>query len=118
VGEFFLDFPDVHLLGSGYFDSIVGTYTSHVFDLLTTSPIIVTWTIHVTSGNQVNEFLNGFPACTGLPADSTGCAVTNLGASRPADSNHIFYTIRTAVPEPGSLALVGLAMLLLVRRRG
>jgi len=52
-----------------------------------------------------------------LPAVTTGCAVTNLGVFRPADSNHLFFTIQQPLPEPGSLALLGLAVLLLARRR-
>lgn len=106
TGEFFLSFPHVHLLGSGDFDIFSGVAVSTWTDLLENDPIVALWTVRPRAAG-VFELFNGFPECVGLPGDTTGCAVTNLGASRPADSNRLTFVV---IPEPASLALFALAL--------
>lgn len=114
AGESFISFPEVHILGSGFFDSLSGVLASTWSAPLDSNPLLAIWTVHVNGAGPA-ELYNGWPACTGLPGDPTGCAVTNLGASRPADSNHLLFTVQAAtVAEPGSLALLGIGLLLLV----
>lgn len=107
-GEFFLSPPHVHLLGSGDFDVFSGVLVSTWNDFLENAPILALWTVRPSAAGAF-ELFNGFPECVGLPGDTTGCSVTNLGASRPADSNRLTFVVN-AVPEPASFALFILAL--------
>jgi PEP-CTERM motif-containing protein len=115
VGEHLISFPDVHILGFGDVSNITGSFASTVFDDLTTDPVIVVWSM-LAAGPGPVEVFNGWPDCVGLPGDTSGCAVTNLGATRPADSNRLDFTITTPVPEPGTLGLVGLGLAFVGKR--
>jgi hypothetical protein len=61
-------------------------------------------TFSVVSSGAQNVFF-GWPDCTGLPSNTTGCAITNLGAFRPADSNHLDFTV---VPETSTWVMMAL----------
>jgi len=111
-GEFLTTRTDVHLFLNLDFGAdvgpITGTQTSNFTDDLTTSPVIVVWSFVATQSGIIDAFF-GWPDCTGLPSDPTGCAVTNLGAFRPADSDTLgqFFVQPAATPEPASLLLFG-----------
>lgn len=113
AGEHFISCCDVHLLGVSPFTApltnadIAGVLAPTAFNDLTTDPVIATWTIFAAAPGIVT-FINGWPDCTGLPSVTTGCAITNLGATRPADSNRLQFDI--LVPEPPSAALLGAAL--------
>ncbi len=96
---------NVHLFasGTGDFDSFSFAAVPGWFDPLGTNPALVDWSFRVTAAGTI-DLWNGFSDCIGLPADVSGCAVTNLGATRPDDSNHVMFTIND-VPEPTSMAL-------------
>lgn len=113
-GEHFTSCCDVHLLGVAPFTApitnadITGVLAPTASNDLTTDPVIATWTIFAAGPGTVS-FINGWPDCTGLPSVTTGCAITNLGASRPADSNVLSFEIR--VPEPPSITILGTALM-------
>ena len=115
-GEHFLSFGGsngMHLFWSSFDMQLVSfNFTKAAFNDLTTDPLVDVATFLAVNPSTQSVFF-GWPVCTGLPSSTVGCAVTNLGASRPADSNHVDFTILAAVPEPGSLALLGAALLAL-----
>ena len=122
-GEFLIAEPDVHLFSietPGALEFVSGVLRSTWSNPLDSNPVLASWSFLVTGPGNV-ELFNGWPDCVGLPMDTTGCAVTNFDASRPADSNHVIFSIQAAqVPEPGSVSLVAVALLLLgaaTRRR-
>ncbi len=87
---------------------------------LSVTPEIVTWNI-TALGPGSDEMWVGWSDCNPA-AGSTGCAITNLGFSRPEDTEHLFFNVAAAptVPEPNTLALAAIGLLssgLLVRRR-
>lgn len=117
IGEHLLSLPPVHLFGDqDIFDvfEYVGYYPSWSNDLHS-DPALVLWRVQPNAAGTVSLF-NGFSDCNGLPGDTSGCAITNLGATRPADSNRITFTIYS-VPEPSTLAIVGVGLLALTSRR-
>jgi len=113
AGEHFIAFPHLHLLGEGNVDILSGFLQSTYQNDLSTNPIIVKWTVRAEGVGAV-ELLNGWPECVGLPNDNSGCAITNLGSTRPADSNHLTFQIAAAVPTPSSVLLLAITLLLLV----
>lgn len=115
--EYLTVFPAVHLFATAsLFDIFSGVGLAGWNNPLGTNPHLALWTVRLDTAGTV-ELYNGFSDCLGLPGDTTGCAVTNLGATRPADSNRISFTVH-ALPEPSSIALLTLGLLALgVRRR-
>lgn len=109
-GEFLTSFPDIHILGSGFMTFVSGALAPSWQDPLTGNPLIAVWTLHVFDVGS-NYLFNGWPDCVGLPADNTGCAITNLGSYRPEDSNYVRFESHPAVPEPGSLVLFGTGLM-------
>ena len=109
VGEHLTVDPDIHVFWSPSDDMQLVSFVEAptVFDDLTTDPVLAVATFLAVAPSTQSVFF-GWPDCTGLPADTSGCAITNLGASRPLDSNHLDFTI---VPEPSTWAmmLLGLA---------
>ena len=120
-GEYITSISSINLLNS---TTISGEIVSAVFlpsrnDPLFPGPIgIATWTLRFDGPGSVDMW-NGFPACTGLPSSTSGCVITNLGAFRPEDSNHVTFNVQAAIPEPASLALlsIGLAGIAFNRRK-
>jgi len=87
-------------------------YTGIWHNNLHSNPNLVVWLLQPNAAGTVTLY-NGFSDCNGLAnGDPTGCAITNLGASRPADSNSITFTIYD-VPEPSSIAILGLGLIAL-----
>ena len=110
-GEFLTVFPDVHLFYSSNLDITSAIGLAGWNAQLDLNPNLVLWTMYASDPGDVILF-NGFSDCLGLPNDTTGCAVTNLSATRPADSNVLSFTV-LAVPEPSSIALLSVAFLAL-----
>jgi len=112
VSESFSSYPDIHifwdLFSQGTMNLLSFTFAPGVFNDFQTDPIIATATFQATGAGLDGVFI-GWPDCTGLPTNDSGCAITNLGATRPADSNHINFTIGT--PEPSSLQLAATGLL-------
>jgi hypothetical protein len=110
--EYLTEFPDVHFFADSDIVDFVNIQSvaswSHPWG---TTPSLVLWTLKATAAGTVDVW-NGFSDCNGLPNDTTGCAITNLGATRPADSNHIVFTIYD-VPEPASIGIVSLGLVAL-----
>ncbi|HEY4079660.1 MAG TPA: PEP-CTERM sorting domain-containing protein [Burkholderiaceae bacterium] len=104
---------DVHLFssGTGDFDWVSISAVPGWFDPLGTNPALMDWSLTATVAGTIDMY-NGFSDCNGLPNNVAGCAVTNLGATRPADSNHLTFTIND-VPEPSSIALAAAGFLAL-----
>ncbi len=104
---------NVHLFssGTGDADSLSFTTPPEWSAPLGTNPVLVDWSFRVTVAGTI-DLWNGFSDCNGLPDNISGCAVTNLGATRPDDSNHVMFTIND-VPEPSSIALAALGFLAL-----
>ncbi len=113
IDEHLLSFPDVHLFADlDIFDQFGPVAASGVWgNELHTNPSLVLWLIRPDAAGTVTLY-NGFSDCNGLPGDTTGCAVTNLGETRPADSNRITFTVFD-VPEPSTLAVVAAGLLAL-----
>ncbi|XHS77969.1 PEP-CTERM sorting domain-containing protein [Burkholderiaceae bacterium UC74_6] len=111
---------DVHLFGSGTGDFTWENISSVPgwWNPLGTNPVLMDWSFTTTVAGTI-DLWNGFSDCNGLPDDDWGCAVTNLGATRPDDSNHIRFLIND-VPEPTSIALAvaGCLALGFSRRKG
>lgn len=117
VAEHLLSPPPVHLFSDLDIFNIftyVGLFGSWNNDLHS-DPSLVLWQLQPNAAGTVTLF-NGFSDCNGLPGDTSGCAITNLGATRPADSNRITFTIYS-VPEPSTLAIFGVGLLALAARR-
>jgi hypothetical protein len=112
VAEAFTTAPDIHVFWD-YFDGTMNLlsylYASTVFDNFQTAPLITVATFQTTGAGK-DQVLVGWPDCTGLPTNTSGCAITNLGASRPADS-FLDFTIQT--PEPSTFSLLGASLLTL-----
>ena len=110
---------DVHLFasGTGDFDWMSVSAAPGWWSPLGTNPVLMDWTLMTTAAGTIDLY-NGFSDCNGLPDDNWGCAVTNLGATRPDDSNHMTFVIND-VPEPSSIALAiaGCLALALSRRK-
>jgi hypothetical protein len=119
AGEHFLSCCDIHIFWSTFdMQYISASFASYAFGDLSTSPVLIDWTF-LTVAPSHQEVLNGWSDCVGLPSDNTGCAVTNVGSYRPADSNHLVFDILPA-PEPASALLlaIGLFAVLLLRKSG
>jgi hypothetical protein len=112
VPEAFTSGADLHVFWD-YFDgtmnllSFKGTPTT--FANFQTDPLVFVITFLTTGAGQ-DQVLVGWPDCTGLPTNTSGCAITNLGASRPADS-FLDFTIQT--PEPSTFSLLVVSLLTL-----
>lgn len=117
IDEHLLSRPPVHLFSDqDIFDIFEGVgYYASWGDNLHSDPALGLWRVRPSAAGTVTLF-NGFSDCIGLPGDTSGCAITNLGATRPADSNRITFTIYS-VPEPSTLAIVGVGLLALTSRR-
>lgn len=109
AGEHLLSFPDIHIFYTANLDFISGVGQMGWDSSLDTNPALVLWTMQVNAAG-IAGFYNGFSDCNGLPNDTSGCAVTDLGATRPADSNFVVFNVQ-AVPEPSSIALLAVALL-------
>lgn len=118
VDEHLVSLPGVHLFADqDMFDvfSALGV-TGGWANNLHSNPNLVLWQVRPNAAGTVTLY-NGFSDCVGLPNDTSGCAITNLGATRPQDSNRITFTVHD-VPEPSILAImcVGLFALGYCRR--
>jgi len=114
VGEHLTVFPNIHLFAdTDTFDIFSGVGLAGWGSSLDTHPNLALWTVQVNAAGAYDLF-NGFSDCLGLPDDTSGCAVTNLSATRPADSNHVTFTV-FEMPEPSSLGLAGLGLLAALR---
>lgn len=121
AGEHLTAYPDIHIFwATGNLQFVGGAFAPTVFNDLTSSPVLATWTFLVTTTINPGDFpapspgtqevYTGFPDCTDPVNNPGGCAQTNLdGAFRPADSNHLDFTIQTT--EPSSLALLTAGLL-------
>lgn len=119
-GEYLTTFS-VNLLNSGTasYDIVSAVALAGWNAPLYPGPIAIgLWTLRFESAGTVDMW-NGSPACIGLPNNTSGCVITNLGAFRPDDSNHVTFNVQAAVPEPASLALlsIGLAGIAFNRRK-
>lgn len=119
IGEHLLSLPDIHLFSDQDMFSVFQPlgYTGIWQNELHSNPNLLYWIVQPSAAGTVTLY-NGFSDCNGLPDDTSGCAVTNLGATRPADSNRITFTV-SDVPEPSSIALVAIGAFALIwsRRR-
>lgn len=107
--EYLTVFPNVHLFATaGLFDVFSGVGLAGWNNPLGSNPLLALWTVRLNAAGTVDLF-NGFSDCLGLPGDTTGCAVTNLSATRPADSNRITLTVQE-LPEPSSIALLAFGL--------
>jgi len=121
AGEHLTVPPDIHIFwATGNLQFVGGAFAPTALNNLTTSPVLAEWTFLVTAtinpgdftapAPGVQEVYTGFPDCTDPVNNPGGCAQTNLvGAFRPADSNHLTFTIQA--PEPSSLLLLGTGLL-------
>lgn len=113
IDEHLLSFPNVHLFGDqDIFDVFRALGVTGVWgNNLHSNPNLLLWEVRPNAAGTVTLY-NGFSDCNGLPADTSGCAITNLGATRPDDSNRLTFTVH-AVPEPPTLVIVGMGLLAL-----
>ena len=111
AGEHLTVFPDVHIFWSSFDMQLTSFFDlGSALNPLTTDPILAVATFLAVNPSTQEVFI-GWPDCVGLPGNTSGCAVTNLGATRPADSNHIDFTIQA--PEPSSLLLLSIGLVAL-----
>ena len=119
TSEHLLSLPDIHLFADLDIFSVFQPlgYTGIWQNELHSNPNLLYWIVQPSAAGTVTLY-NGFSDCNGLPDDTSGCAVTNLGATRPDDSNRITFTVFD-VPEPSSVALVAIGAFALIcsRRR-
>lgn len=118
-GEHFQACCDVHIFWSSFdMELVSAVFASPVFGVdISTNPVLVDWNFLAVAPSQQEAF-NGWSDCFGLPTNNSGCAVTNLGSFRPADSNHLIFTIWEAPEPPSALLLpIGLLAVLALRKR-
>lgn len=111
AGEHLTALPDPHIFWSSFdMELESGVIAPTWSDDLTTNPIVAIWTF-LAVAPSTQEVFNGWSDCN-TAVSSSGCAVTNLGFSRPADSNHITFEIHA--PESNAMAPLLLGITLLI----
>lgn len=113
IDEHLLSVPGVHLFADqDMFDVFAFLGVTGIWgNNLHSNPNLMVWEVRPNAAGTVTLY-NGFSDCTGLPGNTSGCAITNLGATRPEDSNRITFTVH-AVPEPSTLVIMGMGLLAL-----